>query len=58
MSKYLELFETESEMNTPTASPNGKPWVGAEKETNKVRYEKTGIFVVEQTDPDPGNQEK
>lgn len=37
MSKYLKMFETEQAMNN--ATPEVKPWVGANLENKKVRYE-------------------
>lgn len=36
MAKYLQLSETEAAMNA--VSPEVTPWVGANNETNKVRY--------------------
>lgn len=37
MAKYLKMFETELEMDN--ATPEVKPWVGANRATKKVRYE-------------------
>ena len=36
MAKYLKMFDTELEMDN--ATPEVKPWVGANQENKKVRY--------------------
>lgn len=43
MPKYLQLFDNVAQLNTPIATTDGQPWVGAETSTKKVRYEKTGV---------------